>query len=181
MAVTNQERTQKKFNNEFTYAIICENRQDSGMSFSQKEYVNKYNRDKYKSFLFRVRKDNKGIVEKLGTVDSINQYLTDLIIKDIGTDILTIEEIKSRTKPIFDKHNIKEVYLFGSYSRGEATRKSDVDLYFESGDIESLLDHSGIQIELEEALGKKVDTIIFGTELDPGFKEQLDLDKIKLW
>ena len=32
-----------------------------------------------------------------------------------------------KSKPIFDKWNIREVYLFGSYSRGEANKDSDVD------------------------------------------------------
>lgn len=167
--------------NPVTYAIICEEGQYSTMSFSQKEYVNKYNKDNYKSFLFRVKKSNKGIVEKLSNVENINKYITDLIIQDIGTDILTLEEIKERTLPIFKKHNIKEVYLFGSYARGEATRKSDVDLYFESGDIKSLLELASLDNELEKALGKKVDTITFDAKLEPEFKKELDLDKIKLW
>ena len=151
------------------------------MSFSQKEYVSKYNKDNYKSFLFRVKKNDKGVVEKLENVESINKYIHDLIIQDIGTDVLTIEQIKERTLPIFKKYNIKEVYLFGSYARGEATRKSDVDFYFESGNIKSLLEHARVDLELEEALGKKVDSITFGSKMEPWFKKQFDLDKIKLW
>ena len=182
MADLNHDKYSKeKLGNLVTYAIICEEGQKSGMSFSQKEYINKYNKDKYKSFLFRVKKGDKGVVEKLENVESINKYIHDLIIQDIGTDILTIEQIKERTLPVFKSHNIKEVYLFGSYARGEATRKSDVDLYFESGDLKGLIDLSGIHIELKEALGKEVDTILIGSELKPWFKKQLDLDKIKLW
>ena len=182
MAELNQVKNSKEIcRDNPTYAIICEEGQNSGMSFSQKAYVNKYNKDNYKSFLFRVKKTDKGVVEKLDNVESINKYIYDLIIQDIGTDILTIEEIKRRTLPVFQSHNIKEVYLFGSYARGEATRKSDVDFYFESGDIKSLLDHAGVDIELEKALGKKVDSITIGSKMDPWFKKQLDLDKIKLW
>ncbi|GAB2021685.1 nucleotidyltransferase domain-containing protein [Pseudolactococcus yaeyamensis] len=44
--------------------------------------------------------------------------------------ILTIEEIKAKVKPIAEKYGLKEVYLFGSYARGEADEKSDIDLVY---------------------------------------------------
>ena len=182
MAQLNQVKKHKEnYCKNVTYAIICEEGRNSGMSFSQKEYVNKYNKDNYKSFLFRVRKDDNTLIKKLGEVKSVNKYVSELIREDADPEILTIKQIKERTLPVFQKHNIKEVYLFGSYSRGEANRDSDVDLFFEPGDVKSLLDHAGIMIELKEALGKDVDAIIFGSELRPLFKQQLDLDKIKLW
>lgn len=44
--------------------------------------------------------------------------------------IYTISEIRERIAPVLKKYNVKTVYLFGSYSRGEATETSDVDLLF---------------------------------------------------
>ena len=44
----------------------------------------------------------------------------DSIEKDINASILTIEQIRERIKPIMDKHNIKDVYLFGGYARGRS-------------------------------------------------------------
>ena len=42
--------------------------------------------------------------------------------------IYTINQIREKSKNIFDKQDfIKEVYLFGSYARGEATENSDID------------------------------------------------------
>ena len=151
------------------------------MSFSQKQYVNQYNKDNYKSILLRLRKDDVDLIKRVESVKSINNYICNLIKDDVNPGILTLKEIKERTLPVFKKHNIKEVYIFGSYSRGEASRDSDVDFYFESGDIKTLLDHASVDIELEEALGKKVDSITFGSKMEPWFKKQLDLDKIKLW
>ena len=46
-----------------------------------------------------------------------------------------IDEIREKVTPIAKKYDIKEVYLFGSYARGEADENSDVDLVIVS-DIE---------------------------------------------
>ena len=44
-----------------------------------------------------------------------------------------MKEIKERIKPVIEKYQIEEVYLLGSYARGEANRNSDVDIYCSSG------------------------------------------------
>ena len=152
-----------------------------GMPFDQKKYVNSYNKETYKSFLLRVRKDNKAIMEKLESERNVNNYVLKLIDNDVNPGVLTIKQIKELTLPVFQKHNIKEVYLFGSYSRGEARKESDIDLFCEGGDIESLLDHVRVQRELKEVLGKDVDLITFGSSMNITFKNELDKDKIKLW
>ena len=152
-----------------------------GMPFDQKKYVNSYNKETYKSFLLRVRKDNKAIMEKLESERNVNNYVLKLIDNDVNPGVLTIKRIKELTLPVFQKHNIKEVYLFGSYSRGEARKESDIDLFCEGGDIESLLDHVRVQRELKEVLGKDVDLITFGSSMNITFKNELDKDKIKLW
>ena len=47
--------------------------------------------------------------------------------------MLSIEEIKSYIIPVVEKYPIERVILFGSYARGDASDKSDVDLVVESG------------------------------------------------
>ncbi len=44
------------------------------------------------------------------------------------------EMIRDIVKPIADKYRIREVYLFGSYARGEATRNSDLDFLVYGGE-----------------------------------------------
>lgn len=41
---------------------------------------------------------------------------------------MNIDELKKRLQPVFKKHNIEKVILFGSFARGEASRRSDIDL-----------------------------------------------------
>lgn len=151
------------------------------MSFNQQNYINNFNKKTYKSFLFRVRKDDEKILKKLAEQEAINKYLTDLVRKDIDSGILTLKEIKDRIRPVIDKHNVKDVYLFGSYSRGEANNRSDVDIYCDKGDIVGLIEAAGFERELKEALGKEVDVIFFSSTMDDNLRHNLERDKVKIW
>lgn len=71
--------------------------------------------------------------------------------------LLSVEKIKEITVPIFEKHNINYCYLFGSYAKGSATEKSDVDLLIET-DLTGLKFY-GLVEELRVALHKKVDLL----------------------
>ena len=46
--------------------------------------------------------------------------------------MLSIDEIKSYILPVVKKYPVEKVILFGSYARGDASDKSDVDLVVES-------------------------------------------------
>ena len=127
---------------------------------------------------FRVRKDNISITDKLSSVSNINSYINSLIENDLH--VLTIKQIKERILPVLSKHNIHEVYLFGSYARGEANRDSDVDIYCEPGEIKTFIQQGFLEDELKTALGKDVDIVFIGSKLDDYFKKQLEGDKIKI-
>lgn len=73
--------------------------------------------------------------------------------------IYTLEEIKAIITPIAQRYNMKEVYLFGSYARGEATEKSDIDLVMNFSDTITLFTYAEIIEELENLFGKKVDIV----------------------
>lgn len=147
---------------------------------SQTEYVSKYNKENYKMYQFRIRKDDEKLIEKLDHIKNRNGYIRDLILEDIDPEILTIKEIKRRIKPVMEKHGIDEVYLFGSYARGEANRNSDVDIYCSNGDIETLYHVVEFNEELEKALGKKVDVVTIGSQMHDFFRQQLEEDKIRI-
>lgn len=150
------------------------------MASNQIEYISNYNKQNYKMYQFRVKKSDIDLINKLDNIDNRNAYITSLVLNDIKPGILTIKEIKNRIRPIVEKHHIKDVYLFGSYARGEANEKSDVDIYCSSGDVETLLDEAGLVEELEEALGKKVDVVTIGSEMHDFFRQQLEEDMIKI-
>lgn len=147
---------------------------------NKEAYINQYNKDNYKMYQFRVRKSDVDLINKLDSVHNRNSYITNLIINDLKPNVLSIKQIKDRIKPIIKKHQIKDVYLFGSYSRGEANENSDVDIYCDKGDLRTLYDEVDLIDELENALGKKVDLVTIGSRMQDFFKQQIEEDMIKI-
>ena len=49
------------------------------------------------------------------------------------SEVYTIDSLKSVLSPIFEKNKVRKAILFGSYSKGQATAHSDVDLLVDSG------------------------------------------------
>lgn len=47
--------------------------------------------------------------------------------------IYTVEELQHTLRPVFDRFGVRSAVLFGSYAKGAATARSDVDLYVDSG------------------------------------------------
>ena len=52
----------------------------------------------------------------------------------MSKQIFTIENITAKVKPLAQKYHVKEVYLFGSYARGEADENSDLDFLVFGGE-----------------------------------------------
>ena len=73
--------------------------------------------------------------------------------------VYTIDEIKSIVKPIVSKYDIQKVYVFGSYARGEATYKSDIDLFIEGYIYHKRLNIANLLVDLEDTLHKRFDII----------------------
>jgi predicted nucleotidyltransferase len=70
------------------------------------------------------------------------------------------------------------VYLFGSFARGDAVRKSDIDVVVECIDGITLFDLSGVKLLLEEALGRRVD-VVMREALRKEFREQVEKEMIR--
>lgn len=71
--------------------------------------------------------------------------------------ILTVQQIKDTCNKIFDDFDIEYCYLFGSYAKGKATEKSDVDLLIATP-ISGM--HFFDLVEaIREGLKKKVDVL----------------------
>ena len=150
------------------------------MNVERAKYISKFNKDNYKMYQFRIKKSEVNLIDKLDKVSNRNSYLTNLVLEDIEPKVLTIKQIKGRIKPVIEKHGIKDVYLFGSYARGEANRNSDVDIYCDKGDVDTLWKHSTLKDEFSQALGKEVDVITIGSTMDDYFRQQLEEDMIKI-
>ena len=150
------------------------------MPFNQTEYISNFNKNNYKMYQFRVKKTSKNIINYLDNIKNRNSYIVSLITTDISNSIYTIKEIKNIIKPILNKYGINDIYLFGSYARGEAKDSSDIDIYCDKGNIRTFIDQGLLEDELEEALNKKVDIIFDSSYIDEYFKKQIMEDMIKL-
>ncbi len=45
----------------------------------------------------------------------------------------TLTELKNKLDPVFDQYGVRSAILFGSYAKGKATGRSDVDILVDSG------------------------------------------------
>ncbi len=72
--------------------------------------------------------------------------------------MLTVEEIKNKSKSVFEEYPVNKVSLFGSYATGRQTEISDVDLLVEDSDL-SLLAMSSLRQKLVSILGLDIDLV----------------------
>ncbi len=57
------------------------------------------------------------------------------------------------------RRGARNVRVFGSVARGEATERSDLDLLVDMAPGRSLLDMSGLLLDLRELLGRDIDLV----------------------
>ena len=72
--------------------------------------------------------------------------------------MLTIEEIKRAVTPICERYGVERLSLFGSYARGEADEKSDVDLLVDGGKLVGF-EWGGFYADVQDALGVEIDVL----------------------
>lgn len=97
--------------------------------------------------------------------------------------VLSKEHIKNTVREYFKDKPVNEVYLFGSYARGDANEGSDVDLIVEIDDTIkrlTLFDFLGLQVGIEKSLNKKVD-LVEPHLFFPGVKVQAEKEKLILY
>lgn len=92
--------------------------------------------------------------------------------------MLSLEQqqlIRDKIAPL----NPSLVGVFGSYARGEESQKSDIDILVDFNSKINLLDLIGLEQELSEVLGIKVDLVTFNS-LNPLLKPYIEQDLIHL-
>ena len=70
-----------------------------------------------------------------------------------------IRALREEILLIASRHGASNVRIFGSVARGEAGPESDVDFLVTLEKGRSLLDHAALLLDLEQALGCKVDVV----------------------
>ena len=93
--------------------------------------------------------------------------------------MISIKAVKSLVVPVLRKHGVKKAGLFGSLVRGEAHKKSDIDILVKIDTDISLLDFVGIKQELEEVLKRKVDLLEYDA-VKPGLRRKIQQEEIAI-
>lgn len=86
--------------------------------------------------------------------------------------VMELEQIKDKIIPILRRYGVKKAAIFGSFVRGEERKDSDIDILVEFEGEKSLLDLAGLKIDLEEALGRKVDVLTYNS-LHPLLRDRI--------
>lgn len=92
---------------------------------------------------------------------------------------MSINELKQKIVAILRPYHVKRAALFGSSARGQMGPASDIDLLVDIQEDISLIKFVGLKLELEEALGKKVDLVEYST-IKPALRKKILSEQIQL-
>lgn len=93
----------------------------------------------------------------------------------------TIEDIRTKAIPIAIRYGVDALSLFGSYARGEADEKSDLDFLIQKGRMKGLLSYCGMIADLEDTFHCHIDLVIKNAIKDKQFLEEIGKDEVKLY
>lgn len=110
------------------------------------------------------------IVEEKLEANSLNEYMS---IRD-SKPLYSIAEIKKTLRPIFEKHDVKKAILFGSYVKGTADSRSDIDIVVESN-LKGLKFY-GLLGDVSDALRFPVD-LIERRQIEKGSDFEIEVDE----
>jgi predicted nucleotidyltransferase len=90
------------------------------------------------------------------------------------TEDMPIQFPKQEIEEFCKKHSIRKLSLFGSALRDDFTSESDLDILveFDPAHIPGLIRLAGMELELGEILGRKVD-MRTAQDLSPYFREDV--------
>ena len=83
-----------------------------------------------------------------------------------------IDEIRRKVASPMARRGVVRASVFGSLARGEATPESDVDFRVEFEPGRTLVDLSGLRLDLREILGREVD-VATPNSLHPRLRDRI--------
>ena len=90
-----------------------------------------------------------------------------------------LSRIKRKIIPILKKNDVVKAGIFGSYARGEAKKRSDIDILIEIKKDDKLHDIIGIELTLKKILNKKVDLIEYNS-IYPLLKDRILNEEVRI-
>ena len=91
-----------------------------------------------------------------------------------NTNMTNIESIKENLIPVFGRYNVRKAVLFGSYAKGTANERSDIDIFVDSG-LRGLK-FFGLLEDVTNALDRQVD-LIDASQVENGSRVLSEINK----
>ncbi|KAA6335146.1 hypothetical protein EZS27_016591 [termite gut metagenome] len=127
--------------------------------------------------MMQVQEQERKISEMQRSVEGYKEY-----IQNNDYTLFMKQAIIRKLNDFFALQPIEKAWVFGSYSRGEETRKSDMDILvrFDHNANITLFKYAGMVNSLQELLHKKIDLVEEG-QLKDFAGESADTDKILIY
>ena len=91
-----------------------------------------------------------------------------------------LTEFKRVVVPVLRRNGVVHAGVFGSFARGEAKKKSDIDILIEvKAKKFSLFDLVGLELELKRKLEKDVDLLTYNG-INPLLKERILKEEVRI-
>ncbi len=90
--------------------------------------------------------------------------------------VIAVEEIRNKVQQVLLNRGVVSAAVFGSVARGEQTDDSDIDFLVELEKGRTLMDLSGLRLDLADLLGCDVD-VVTANALHPRLKDRI-LDEL---
>ena len=97
--------------------------------------------------------------------------------------VVTLDALRARRDELLEiaaNRGASNLRVFGSVARGEARPDSDIDFLVDLDPQRTLFDLSGLILDLEEALGRKVDVVESGIRPPVGITERIQREAVPL-
>jgi uncharacterized protein len=91
----------------------------------------------------------------------------------------TVLDLRTKVSDIMRSHGVVRAAVFGSFARGEEGPESDVDFLVELEAGRTLLDLSGLRLDLMDRLKRKVDVVTYRA-LHPKLRDRILEEQIPL-
>lgn len=90
-----------------------------------------------------------------------------------------VAEIREQVQEVMRRHGVERASVFGSFARGDDQPASDIDFLVELEEGRTLLDLSGLRLDLEELLEREVD-VATPNSLHPQLRESILQQQVRI-
>lgn len=114
--------------------------------------------------------------------DYVSSLSPDVLLLKGKYPMISTTDISTAATRVLAQYDVSEAYLFGSFTRGEQTPDSDIDLRLVCGNTMTFGMLYELSHELEKELGRKVDVVTNPPEhMRPAFRKSIDQDEVRIY